>query len=334
MNDLATASPVTAVLGLAGAHFGARALHIAAEVGVADALGVDEAVDAATIAARIECHPGAIGRVLRALAAHGLFATEGGVWRHNEASVMLRADHPQSVRAYARMVGGPMVWGSLTELRHSVRTGEPAAVLLDPGGSWAYLAKHPDEAEVFNAAMTAKAHADAAEVLASIDIPDHGTVVDVGGGRGHLLDAWLDAAPGATGVLFDLPPVVEQAIFRDDQRLQRHAGDFFVDPVPTYDIALLMTVIHDWADAEAVEILRNVRAAAHPTSRVFIIDAVVDDNAPDAFIADVDIAMMAITGGVERTADQFTAILTAAGLAIVSMTALPSGRTVVEARPA
>ena len=110
--------------------------------------------------------------------------------------------------------------------------------------------------------MTAKAHADADEVLATIDIASDGTVVDVGGGRGHLLHAWLDAAPRASGVLFDLPSVIEQAIRRDDGRCSAQAGDFSVNPIPPYDTALLMTVIHDWADTEAVTILRNERAAS------------------------------------------------------------------------
>jgi hypothetical protein len=231
------------------------------------------------------------------------------------------------------MIAAPMAWGSISELRHSVRTGEPAVTLLDPGGSWAYLAAHPGEAEIFNAAMTAKSHADAAEMLASIDVPNDGVVVDVAGGRGHLLGAWLDAAPGASGVLFDLPAVISQAITHDDGRRQLHAGDFFVDPIPDYDIALLMTVIHDWRDTEAIAILRNVRAAAQPSSRVLIIDSVIDDNAPSTFATDVDIAMLAITGGVERTADEFTALLAASGFTVTSSTSLPSGRAVVEARP-
>ena len=246
-------------------------------------LGADEVLDAATIAARIGCDPGAVGRLLRALHAHGLFTrNDGGGWRHNAASAVLRSDHPQSVRDYARMFASPLMWGCITELGHSVRTGEPAANLFDPNGTWAYLAAHPDEAAIFNTAMTAKSHADAAEVVASLDLTGAGTVVDIGGGRGQLLHAILDASPSATGILFDLPDVTAQAIPRHDDRIHLHPGDFFTDPIPPYDTAVLMTVIHDWPDAEAIDILRAARAAARPASRLLIIDSLVDDDAPNS----------------------------------------------------
>ena len=333
MIDTVTLPPTTAVIGLVNSHLGARAVHVAAEVGLADALGADEVLDADTIAARIGCDPGAVGRLLRALHAHGLFTRNGGGWQHNEASRVLRSGHPQSVRDYARMFASPLMWGCITELGHSVRTGDPAANLFDPNGTWAYLAAHPDEAAIFNTAMTAKSHADAAEVIESTDLTDAGTVVDIGGGRGQLLHAILDASPSATGILFDLPAVTAQAIPRNDNRLQVHPGDFFTDPIPPYDTAVVMTVIHDWPDDKAIAILRAARAAARPTSRLLIIDSVIDNDTPTTFVTDLDIAMLAITGGLERTTHELADLLTASGFTRTATTPLPSGRAITQAQP-
>ncbi len=296
-------------------------------------LGVDEVLDASEIAERSRCQPAAVERVVRALYAHGVFARDGHRWRHNEASVHLRRDHPQSTRDYARMIGSPFMWGCVTEMAHSVVTGEAAATLLDPDGVWAYLARHPEQATTFNAAMTAKSHADAFEMVSSFDMTNPGTIVDIGGGRGHLLDALLDAHPTARGVLFDLPAVTAEAIQRPDGRLQAHAGDFFVDPIPEYDTALLMTVIHDWADAEAEAILRASRAAARPSSRLLIIDQLVADDEHQVFTAALDLAMLTIGGGQERSIDQLRRLLDTTGFELTAVTRLPSGRSVVEAKP-
>jgi hypothetical protein len=334
MTTVQSAPAFMAVVDLSNAHFAARALHVAAELGIADALGVDEVLDASVIAERSRCQPSAVERVLRALYAHGVFVRDGDMWRHNEASAHLRRDHPQSTRDYARMIGSPFMWGCVSEMAHSVVTGEPAATLLDPDGVWAYLARHPDEATTFNAAMTAKSHADAFEMVSCFDMANPGTIVDVGGGRGHLLDALLDAHPTANGVLFDLPAVAAEAIQRPDGRLQLHPGDFFTDPIPNYDTALLMTVIHDWADAEAQAILRATRAAAaSPLSRLLIVDQLVADDGHQAFTAALDLAMLTIGGGQERSIDQLRSLLDTAGFELTTVTPLPSGKSVVEAKP-
>jgi len=199
-------NPFATLQQIAGGYCVPRCLHIVADVGVADVLD-EKPQTAAELAAAVGAHPDALGRALRLLAAHGVFEVQGDTFRHSPASRLLRSDHPQSMRAFARMIGRPIMWATYGALEHTLRTGHSAAEKVLPQGFWAYYAEHPEEAAIFNAAMAAKAHGQAAGVIASYDFSGFGRVGDIGGGRGHLLHAVLDAVPNAQGVLFDLDMV-------------------------------------------------------------------------------------------------------------------------------
>ena len=129
-----------------------------------------------------------------------------------------------------------------------VLTGKPAVEVLEPKGAFAYLQDRPDEAEIFARAMTAKAILDVNAVIAAYDFARWGQIADIGGGRGHLLRAIIEAAPGAEGILFDLPMVIDTLDADDQPRLTLQAGDFFVDALPSADAYILMEVLHDWPD--------------------------------------------------------------------------------------
>ena len=152
---------------------------------------------------------GALDRVLRLLTTHGIFERQEGGYCHTPSSHLLRSDHPMTMRPFAQMMGLPFVWGSLTELKHSVRTGKPAIEVMEPKGVFAYLQDRPDEAAIFGRAMTAKASVDIGAVIAAYDFTSFGRIADIGGGRGHLLRAVLEATPGANGILFDLAAVID-----------------------------------------------------------------------------------------------------------------------------
>ena len=289
-----------------------RCLHVIAEVGVADHIG-DEPVSVEELAARCGANADALDRVLRLLAAHGLFHDRAGAYEHTKASRLLRTDHPMSMRAFSRMMGLALNWASFGQLEHSVRTGSPAVEQVAPDGFWAYFSDHPAEGEIFAQAMTGKAAADTAAVLGAYDFTRFSTIADIGGGHGHLLRAVLDAAPDAKGILFDLPGVID-TLDIDSDRLATRSGDFFVDPLPSANAYLLMEVIHDWADAEAVAILSAIRRAAAPGATVLIIEGVADDRKLDPRVQTLDVVMLTITGGRERTVGQFAQLLNSAGL--------------------
>src|SRR5579859_5089459 len=219
-------------------------LHVIAELGVADQIG-DQPVTIDELALRCDADPDGLDRVLRLLGCYGVFRREGRSYRHTAASRLLRSDDPQSMRAFARLMALPSMWTVFSNLEHSVRTGRPAIEVIDPNGLWAHLRSHPDEGQIFAQAMTSKSIAEIPALLDAYDFSQTERIADIGGGRGHLLRALLDANPGARGVLFDLPEVIE-ALELDNDRLTTAAGDFFTDTLPQADCYLLMEVLQDW----------------------------------------------------------------------------------------
>jgi C-methyltransferase len=288
-----------------------KCLHVLAELGVADHIAGD-AVSAEVLAARCGSHAGALDRVLRLLAEHGVFQPVDGGFRHTPASELLRSDHARSMRAYARMMGMRGFVEAFTHLEHSIKTGAPSVETVNPGGFWAYLNDNPEDARIFGQAMTARAAADIARLVDAYDFSRFGTSADIGGSRGHLLRAVLEAAPNARGVLFELPDVIAELDIAHE-RLTPRAGDFFVDLLPAADLYVLMEIIHDWPDAECLAILSAVRRAAAPGATVLVIETILHDDEPDPRGRMLDVVMLAISGGRERTARQFDELFRSTG---------------------
>jgi hypothetical protein len=314
---------------LANAVVSSRCLHVIAALGVADQIG-DYPVSTRELASRCGADPDALGRMLRLMAAHSIFERDGAGFRHTPASRLLRSDHPMSLRPLVAMMGLPVFGATFDRLEHSARTGSPAVETVEPKGLWAYLQEHPDEARTFDLAMTAKAAADIPAVLGAYDFSCFATIADIGGGRGHLLRAILEAVPHARGVLFDRPQVIEALDFAHE-RLTPQAGDFLVGPLPAADAYVLMDVIHNWPDAECAAILRAIRAAAHPGAKVLVIENILPENGDDPVAEALDIIMLAMTGGRERTAGRLGELLTSCGFGEPKVIATEARRRIVEA---
>jgi hypothetical protein len=299
---------------------------VIAECGAADAIGAEGAT-AAEIARHTGLAADALDRMLRLLAAHGIFqAAAGGRYEHTEASRLLCSDMPGSLRSYVRMNGLRVFWDRYADLDETARTGRPQR-------GWAHLvehlAAHADESAIFNAAMVSKSRTVLPAVAAAYDFSAFGTIVDVGGGRGHLLQLILEAAPQAKGVVFELEHVVADAA--PQQRLELVTGDFFTDPLPEADCYLLMDVLHDWDDGDAARILRAVRKAARERSRVLIVETLVPATSGPHFGKSLDITMLAVTGGRERSEAQYAALLVETGFADVRVLPTTSYYSIVEA---
>ncbi|HEV2760855.1 MAG TPA: methyltransferase, partial [Acidimicrobiales bacterium] len=305
------AQPHEIVWSLTNNVVASRSLQVVAELGVADHIG-DETVGVKQLASACGADPDGLDRVLHLLAAHGIFERDADGYRHTESSRLLCTEHPMSMRAFSRMMGMPVIRASFDQLEHSVRTGSPAIELAAADGLWPYLIGHPAEAQIFGQAMTGKAAADTAAVLSAYDFARFDTIADIGGGRGHLLRAVLDTVSSAEGILFDLPDVI-QTLGIDGDRLTARAGDFFVDPLPTADAYILMEVIHDWPDAEAAAIVTAIRRAASPGARVLVIENVLGESEADPRGHTLDVIMLAVTGGRERTGKQLGGLLEGAG---------------------
>jgi C-methyltransferase len=311
-----------------------RCLHAVAQHGVADAVAAQgSTVD--EVAERLDLDADALGRVLRALAAYGVFDVDLPVVRHTDASRLLRADHPMSMGAFAHMMGLPMSWDSLSALPATLETGRAGVFDLDPGGLFSYLHDFPDQAAVFDRAMTAKSHADIPLVLGAFDFAAHRGVADVGGGRGHLLRALTERHPGIEATLVDLPDVIGRVSESGEpgvDRLRLLAADFFADVLPVADVYVLMEIIHDWDDADAVRILANIRRSAPDGATVLIVETVLDDRHRRDPAKTLDIVMLALTGGRERTPAEHAALLGAAGFELTRVIPTGGGVQVVEAR--
>lgn len=324
--------PRQPVLQLATGYWISRCLHVIADLGVADHIE-ERPQTAQALASAVGADPGALARVLRALAAHGVFEEVAGAFAHTEASKLLRTDHDRSQRAFVRMMGMPVHWQAYAHLEHAVRTGEAAMTVIAPGGTFEYFAGHPEEARLFDEAMTAKSHEQIAGVLEAYDFSGVKRIADIGGGRGHLLRAVLAANPAATGVLFDLPHVIEPLAPSD--RLTVLGGDFFTDELPQCDAYLLMSVIHDWGDREATAILSAVRGAAPAHAKVLLLEMPMPEQPGPHPAKFLDIEMLAMTrGGQERTRAQYERLLKGAGMRLARVIPTASPTSILECVPA
>jgi hypothetical protein len=325
------ANPFATLTQIAGGYCLSRSLHVVADLGVADA--VDETRQNQTVtelAAAVGAHPEALSRVLYLLAAHDVFEIQGDIVRHSPASRLLCTNHPQSMRAFAQMFGLRVFWATFEAMDHAVRTGTPAAAAVFPEGFWAHLGEHPEAGRVFNAAMQAKAQGAIAGILATYDFSGFSTIADIGGGLGHLLRAVLDAVPTATGTLFELPHVIAETNI-DPERLTFQAGDFFRDALPDCDAYLLMEIIHDWGDEESVALLRALRQAAAPGAKVLVIEAIVPDDPGPAWAKMLDIHMLTLLGGRQRTQQEYAALLSQSGFRFLREIDTGTGIAILEA---
>jgi len=310
-----------------------RCLHVIAELGVADALG-DEPRTATELATSVGAHPDALHRVLRLLSAHGVFELRGSHVSHSPASRLLQANHPQSMRSLARMFGLPINWSPYLELRHTVETGQPASGKTLPGGYWNYFEHDSSAAQIFNEAMAAKARGQVAGIMAAYDFSRFKLIADIGGGRGHLLSAVLNSTPAAKGVLFDSPHVIRDASAVAADRITLQAGDFFADALPVCDLYLLMEVIHDWDDDKASKILSAVRRAASRKATLLVLESMVpDDPAPD-FIKTLDIVMLTLLGGKQRSFAEYQELLRNSGFLVAREIPTRAGISILEASAA
>jgi hypothetical protein len=294
-----------------------RCLSVVAELGVADALA-DGGLSLDELAARCGADPLTLGRVLRLLASSGVFHEDPpGVFALGPLGEDLRTGVPGSVRDRLRAAWQDLAWSAYGALPAAVRTGRSAFDLAFGMPVFDYFAVHPEHGAAFDRAMARVSAPEEAAIAAAFDFGAARSIVDVGGGRGGLLRAVLERYPAAAGVLFDRAGVVaglDTASFPAG-RLTVEAGDFFASVPPGGDLYLLKRILHDWSDADAIGILRNIRAVLSDGGRgVMVIEAILGDgNEPDP-VKVQDINMLALTPGRERRLDEFKALFAAAGL--------------------
>src|SRR5688572_7531086 len=258
--------PAIALRRLVNGYQVSQAIHVATVLGIADHL-TEGSLSSDELAAATESHPDALYRLLRALAAVGVFREEPGRrFGLTPLGECLRADAPQPVGPWAAFTMSAPQWEAWGALLHSVRTGENAFRRVHGEDVWAYRARHPEAGAAFDRAMTGMTRLGTEAVLAAYDFSRFRTIVDVGGGHGALLASILGRYPGARGVLFDQPHVVAgaAAVLREAgvaDRCEVVSGSFFESVPAGGDAYLLKQIVHDWEDPEAAALLRVCRRA-------------------------------------------------------------------------
>lgn len=311
---------------LAGGFADSRCLHVAASMGIADAVG-DTPRKVVDVAAEVGLHPSSLWRLVRHLSSLGVFEAVDGTLVHNAASRLLRSDHPDSQLDFVRLMALPVHWDAFGDLEHAVRTGRPGTEVRHPDGYFAYLAAHPEESRAYDAGM---ADTTTNRVAPAYDFSPFAVIADIGGGRGLLLRAILDRTPAAVGILFDQAHVVGHA--EPHERMSVVSGDFFAGGLPKADCYVLSRVIHDWDDEEAVQILSAVRTAASADSRLLLLEYVVDADSGEFEATDVDLYMLALVTGRERSEPEFAALLATSGFELARRVRTDY-QSILEARP-
>ncbi|MGH3435358.1 MAG: methyltransferase [Sciscionella sp.] len=315
------------------------AVRAAATLRLADVM-TDGPVPVDELARRSGSDPHALRRLLAHLVCHGVFTEpRPGMFELNDLGTLLRSDHPGGMQVSLDLDGfGGQMDLAFTGVLHTLRTGQPAWETVFGAPFWRYLAANPAMSASFDATMTAGAEY-VADDAGSYDwsVAEH--VVDVGGGNGALLAAVLQAHPQLRATLVDLPDTAERgrerlAARRLDGRCT-FAGQSFFDPLPTGgDVYVLNSVLHDWGDEEAVAILTRCAEAAGDHGRVVIVEESGTGEGDQAEFAEMNLRMLVLCGGRERSIDDYTSLTTAAGMRMVDTHTTPLGQVVIEALPA
>ena len=326
-----------AMLERIAAYWQSQLVFVAAKLGVADAL-VAGPLTVNEIAARVGAHPPYLGRVLRALASVGIFASDPhGRFHLTRLAQTLRSDHPESLRNFALMLVDDYNWAAWGALEHTVRTGESAFEHVHGAPAFPWMRERPEKERMFSASMASISVMENAAVTRAYAFGKLRKVVDVGGAHGHLLVSILRSYVKVRGVLFDQPPVIEEALKTGFigaadlvSRCEAVAGDFLESVPEGADAYVMKYIIHDWDDERSVRILQNCRKAMADDGRVIVIDHVVAAGNRFDWGKLMDINMMVMLGSKERTKDEFRQLFARAGLRLKKVMRTASSLSILE----
>lgn len=315
----------------------AQTVATAARLGIADALANSQPQESAKLARAVGADAAALARFLRTLVSLGVLSQpQTDTYELTAIGEALRSDTPGSLRDLLIAETDTPHWQAWGKLDESVRSGQPVVPRLFDMSIFEYYAAHPGERASFSRAMGNFSVMAAQGVMQSYDFSAARHVVDVGGANGDLLLAILQANPNMRGTVFDQPHVVEaarQAITDQgyDERCEARGGDFFQEVPPGGDLYLLKFILHDWQDHDALRILQNCRRAITQDGKLLVIEMVIpDDNRPSPSQL-IDLNMLVMTGGLERTANEYGALLSQAGFRLHRLIPTGSPYQLVEA---
>ncbi len=334
--ETTAAAPPFVMLQMITGFWVSRAVYIAAKLGIAD-LVKDRPKTATDLAQTTGTHAPSLYRVLRALASVGIFVEdEQGRFAQTPLSETLRSDVPGSLRAMAMVELGQEHFPAWGNLMHSVKTGEIAFDNQFKQNAWEYYAQNPEDASNFNKAMSGLTEMVNMALLQAYDFSGINRLVDIAGGVGGLIGAILKAHSQMRGVLFDLPrviaeagPLLDAAGVRD--RCEMASGDFFESVPKGGDAYILKWIIHDWDDEKSITILKNCHRAMNEGGKLLLVEMVVPEGNEADLSKFMDLNMLVMTGGRERTEAEFTSLLAAAGFRLARVVRTESPVCLIEA---
>jgi orsellinic acid C2-O-methyltransferase len=327
------------LLNLINGSWIAQACYVTARLGIPELLaaGPRTAEDLASVT---DTNAPALRRLLSALGSVEIcHQREDGTFEMTRLGSLLRADVPCSMRAWALQWGGE-AWQAWANLLHSIKTGQSARSLITGDTGFDHLERDPAAAEIFNQAMVDLTRLAALHIAQAYDFAGQ-RVMDVGGGYGELLAHILSVYPTAQGVLFDMPHAISKARAHLDGRglagrCEFTTGDFFASVPSGSDIYVLKTVIHDWPDDKARDILRSCRRAMMPGTRMLIIERLMPERLvpsdENRALARVDLHMLVALGAQERTLNEMLALLASVGFPSVRRIGTGSEFQILEAQ--
>jgi O-methyltransferase domain/Dimerisation domain len=308
----------------------------AANLSIADHLA-SGAKSASEIAEAVRSDPRALHRFMRALANFGILTRAGEQkFALTPLGEALKSGAPGAARSTVLMTAGPLVWKCFEQLQYSVETGQTAMEKVFGLPLFDYLAQHAELASQFSEAMVGIHSAEPAAVAASYDFSALEVIVDVGGATGNMMAHIVTRYPQCRGVLFDRPHVVTDApaFLRAkgiENRVRIERGDFFKSVPAGGDAYILSHIIHDWDEEQCLTILSNCRKAMKPGAKLLIVEFVLPEGDEPHIGKLLDMTMLVVTGGEERTANEYRTLLARAGLTVTRVVSTGSDVSIVEA---
>lgn len=316
-----------------------QTLFAAAKLGIADLLH-ENRWTATRLAAELNVNEHAVIRMLRLLASQGIFEeTSMGVFSNTPESNFLRSGIPGSIRSILILRGSSFLYAPFEDILYSIATGQPAREKLYGKRVFEYLEEHPAVARIFDDGMTNLTELVAPSIASSYDFGVWGSLADVGGGNGVLLAAILKGHAELTGVLCDLPHVLDRARERGflttelKQRSDFRPCDFLREVTSGYRAYMMKSVIHDWDDDSARQILTNCRRAVPRDGVLLLVEVILPERDSAVYGRVLDISMMILTGGKERTLQEYRDLLAESGFSVNQVIPSSSDLSIIEALP-
>ncbi len=324
---------------LAHGYYYSCALFATVRVGLADQLA-HEGHSAEDLAHILKLDLGALRRLLTFLASFGAVEQEtSGLYRLSEGGQYLRSDHPQTLVQEVSMFSGGETYQAWGDLLYSLQTGRPAFDHVFGKPLFEYFADHPETGSRFHNGWEEITLTTAQEMAEAFDLSEATTLMDVGGGHGIFLCKLLEKNPELQATLFDLPVSVKGAraviaSHRLEDRINVIEGDATVSIPKWFDLYLMKSVIHVCDDQQARAILTRCAEALPPHGKVLVVERIIPVSPGPHWSKLVDMTMLVMTGGRERTESEYRNLFKETGLCLTQVLELPSGFSVIVAQRA